>query len=40
MDFDFFIKDKIPNKEEKFITFIDQYLENHPDFKTTIKKML
>ena len=38
MDFDFLIKDEIPNKEEKFITFIDQYLENHPDFKTTIKK--
>ena len=31
MDYDFFLKDKDSIKEEKFITFVDAYLENHPD---------
>ena len=31
MDYDFFLKDKDSIKEERFITFVDAYLENHPD---------
>jgi len=31
MDYDFFLKDTDSIKEEKFITFVDAYLENHPD---------
>jgi hypothetical protein len=32
MDYDFFLKDKNLLKEEKFVTFVDAYMENHPDF--------
>lgn len=40
MDFDFFIKDKKLTKDKKFISFIDQYLDNHPDFSSNSKKTL
>ena len=38
MDYDVFLRSSSNRKKPNIITFLDQYLENHPDFKTHVKR--
>ena len=40
MDYDFFLRDKNLLIEEKFVTFVDAYMENHPDLHLLKKNVV
>lgn len=38
MDYDIFLRNPSNKKKQNTVTFLDQYLENHPDFKTHVRR--